>query len=135
MAHAISWFEIPATDYERAVSFYSTVLDKEINEHEDGQDDTDGRYGIIRTDDGEIGGAIAQMDEYTFDDGTSLSYAPSDDRGIFVYLAVPDVDTALSEVEPAGGTVVVESHPLDEGGEYGIIEDTEGNRIGLMADD
>lgn len=131
MTHAISWFEIPVTDYDRAVAFYSTVLDREIDEWEE---ETDGRYGMIRTDDGEVGGALAQMDEYTFDDGTTVSYAPSDDSGVFVYLSVSDVDMALAAVEPAGGTVVVETQPLDEGGEYAIIEDTEGNRVGLMTE-
>ena len=27
MAHAINWFEIPATNFERAKTFYETVLE------------------------------------------------------------------------------------------------------------
>jgi predicted enzyme related to lactoylglutathione lyase len=138
MSHAISWFEIPATDYERAVAFYSTVLDCEIGEYEsENEAETEGRYGIIQTDDGASGGAIAQLDEYTFEESeTTLSYAPSNDSGVLVYLTVSgDIEMALSEVEPAGGEVLVRKAELDDGGHYGIIEDTEGNRIGIMSKD
>lgn len=63
MSHAINWFEIPVVDYDRAVEFYSTVLDREITEFEnETEPDMAGRYGLFRTEEGEIGGALAQMD-------------------------------------------------------------------------
>ncbi|HHO56487.1 MAG TPA: VOC family protein, partial [Trueperaceae bacterium] len=30
MAHALNWFEIPVTDIERAMKFYNTVFDVEL---------------------------------------------------------------------------------------------------------
>ena len=33
MTNAISWFEIPATNYERAKSFYTSILETEITDH------------------------------------------------------------------------------------------------------
>ena len=32
MKNAVNWFEIPANDIERAVKFYSTVLNTELQE-------------------------------------------------------------------------------------------------------
>ena len=32
MAHTINWFEIPAKNFERACTFYSSVLVKEVPE-------------------------------------------------------------------------------------------------------
>ena len=34
MKNLINWFEIPATDFKRAVSFYQNILALEINETE-----------------------------------------------------------------------------------------------------
>lgn len=34
MQNAINWFEIPAADFDRAVTFYSTVLATEIQKAE-----------------------------------------------------------------------------------------------------
>ena len=136
MGHAISWFEIPATDYDRAVEFYSTVLDREIDEFEnEDETETEGRYGIVRTDDGEVGGAIAQMDEYSFEEGEgTITYEPSADSGVIVYLSVEgDLNDALSAVEPAGGDVLVTKRETGEGSHYALVEDSEGNRIGLMS--
>ncbi|MFC6765230.1 VOC family protein [Natrinema soli] len=134
MTHAINWFEIPVTEYDRAVEFYSMVLDREIDEYDDGEE-TEGRYGIIRTEEGEIGGAIAQIDSYTPDNSeTTISYTPDDDSGTIVYLAVErDLNDALSAVGVAGGEVLVEKQDSDAGGYFAFVRDTEGNRIGLMS--
>jgi predicted enzyme related to lactoylglutathione lyase len=127
MVDTITWFEIPATDVERAVDFYETVLEREIDVERMEQ----GPYAMFRTDEGEIGGAIARADEYQFDDG-SFSMTPGD-AGPTVYLTVSDVDDALSRVAPAGGEVLVGRQPIETGGQYGVIRDPEGNRVGLMS--
>ena len=33
MANLINWFEIPAANFERAISFYKSILNIEINEN------------------------------------------------------------------------------------------------------
>lgn len=139
MGHAISWFEIPVIDYDRAVEFYATVLDREIDEYEGGDEEeseTEERYGLFRTEEGEIGGALAQMDEFAPDDGgATISYVPAADSGTVVYLTVDgDLNDALSRVEPAGGEVLIGKEETGEGGYYAFVTDTEGNRIGLTSE-
>jgi predicted enzyme related to lactoylglutathione lyase len=130
MRHAISWFEIPASDFERAVEFYERVLDCEIDTVEMDQ----GPYGVFETDSDGVGGAILAADEYSFDErGSAVSIEPGE-TGPTVYLSVGDeLSTALARVEQVGGSVLVEPQPLDNGGEYAMITDTEGNRVGLMS--
>jgi predicted enzyme related to lactoylglutathione lyase len=72
------------------------VLDREIDEVEM----EDGPYGLFRTDDGEIGGAIARADEYTVGDNeTKISISPGD-SGTTIYLTVDgDLNDALSKVD------------------------------------
>lgn len=135
MGNTIGWFEIPATDYDRAVEFYSTVIDREIDEMEN--DESEGRYGLFRTNESDVGGAIAQMDEYAPDESeAAISYTPSADSGTVIYLSVEgDLNDALSNVEPAGGEVLVTKQETGEGSYYAFVVDTEGNRVGLMSEE
>lgn len=92
-----------------------------------------GPYGVFETDGDAVGGAILAADEYSFDErGSSVSIEPGA-TGPTVYLHVGDgLTAALARVEQAGGSVLVEPQPLDDGGEYAMVRDTEGNRVGLM---
>lgn len=136
MTHAISWFEIPSVDFDRAVEFYRTVLDRELDLYTpESEEHQQGRAAMFHTEEGEVGGMIVEMAEYTTDGGATVSYAPSADSGAMVYLTVEgDIDDALSRAESAGGTVLVPKEPVPEmGGHYAILTDTEGNRIGLVS--
>lgn len=135
MTHAISWFEIPSIDFDRAVGFYSTVLNREIDVHNPEADESpNGKAGMFQTDDGEVGGMIVETDEYTTDSGATVSYMPIADSGVVVYLTVDDdLDDALSRVESTGGEVLVPKEPVPNMGHYAIFTDPEGNRIGLFS--
>lgn len=143
MTHTINWFEIPVTDYDRAVEFYETVLDREIDEYENGDEnhndaEMEGRYGMFRTEEGEVGGALAQMEGgYTpEDDETTLPYTPTDNSGPILYLTLRgDLDDTLPAIEPAGGSVLVDREATGEGSHFAIVTDTEGNRIGLLSEE
>jgi predicted enzyme related to lactoylglutathione lyase len=116
--HIISWFEIPSTDFERAVRFYETVLGTELRRENVG----DQPIGIFQYTEPATGGCVIH----------SPTAKPSTD-GVVVYLnAQPNVDAVLARVEKAGGKVqgpVIEL-PQDIG-YIGFFTDTEGNRIGL----
>jgi predicted enzyme related to lactoylglutathione lyase len=116
--HIISWFEIPSTDFERAVRFYETVLATELRRENVG----DQPIGIFQYAEPATGGCVIH----------GPTAKPSAD-GVVVYLnAQPNVDAVLALVEKAGGKVqgpVVEL-PQDIG-YIGFFTDTEGNRIGL----
>jgi uncharacterized protein len=51
--------------------------------------------------------------------------------GPIPYLAVADLDATLTEVERAGGRVLVRSMPFAGGGEVGLFADPDGNVLGL----
>ena len=118
MKNAINWFEIPASDYERAKKFYSTVLNAEVTDHPM----PEGKYGILPYDaEGGIGGAIMQHE-----------MAVPSAQGSTIYLnGGDDLAGPLSRVEAAGGKVVMPKTAIGENGFMAHFIDTEGNRLAL----
>ena len=94
MSSVINWFDIPATNFERAVKFYEAVLGISlIRENMLGA-----QMGMFPAKPGEATGAILARDGVT--PGTT---------GSTVYLkAGNDLSTALGRVETAGGKIL---HP------------------------
>lgn len=118
MENMISWFEIPATDFGRAVKFYKAILGAEIQEI-----DMDGtRMGMLPSDGENVSGAIVQ--------GQDIK--PSSD-GVTVYLnGGKDLQGTLSKVEKNGGKVIVPKTQISpEFGFFALFIDTEGNKLGL----
>jgi predicted enzyme related to lactoylglutathione lyase len=70
--NAITWFEIPVFNFERAQKFYSTIFNSEMSENTMGGS----RMGFFVCDfeAGGIGGAIVQGDGYVPSDIGSLVY-------------------------------------------------------------
>ena len=119
----ISWFEIPATDLQRATTFYETLFDVQLTV----LDMPDYRMRVFPVKDNmvNISGCIVEAQQ-------GFHKASATD-GVLVYLnGNPDVQQVLNKVEAAGGTIVLPKTEI--GPDYGymaIIIDTEGNRIGL----
>lgn len=115
MSNAINWFEIPATNFERAIKFYGDVLEGELQVH-----DYEGvRMGFFPTKDKGVGGCV------TFGNGNTPN-----PEGTMVYLnGGDDLGVSLGRVEAAGGNVVMPKTSIGENGYMAIITDTEGNRV------
>jgi predicted enzyme related to lactoylglutathione lyase len=118
---AISWFEIPVRDLDRAQRFYETVLDRKLARETMGEE----RLAIFPAGEGRAQGCINIGPQ---------PVAPST-SGTRVYLdAAPSIDAALSRVADAGGKVVVRKTALPSGmGYWAHMSDTEGNIVGLHA--
>ncbi|MGS5086308.1 VOC family protein [Hydrogenophaga sp. A37] len=116
--HAISWFEIPVTDFARAKAFYETVLGRPIETMTMGPS----TMGFLSMSPDTVGGAIVQGD------GTAPSKS-----GTLVYLnGGDDLSPMLARVEGAGGSVAVPKTDIGSGfGFFAHFIDTEGNRVGL----
>ena len=123
MKHAISWFEIPTQDLDRAQRCYETIFEFQMIPMEF----PGFKMRLFPIDDPmeSIGGALVQT-EPGF-------YNPSQTHGPLIYLnGNPDVQLFLDRVEAAGGTVSVPKTKIsDEHGYMGIFIDSEGNRIAL----
>ena len=117
-AHALSWFEIPVTNFARAKTFYETVLGRSIEPMVMGPI----TMGMLSTDPSVVGGAIVHSEDS----------APSK-QGTIVYLnGGDDLAPMLARVERAGGSLAVPKTEI--GGDFGFFAyfiDTEGNKVGL----
>ena len=119
MANAINWFEIPASNFDRACEFYGKILDGEINK----MDMPDGsKMGMLpRYETGSVGGAVV----------TGSGYEPSQ-KGTVPYLnGGDDLSVTLSKVEKAGGKILMPKTSIGENGFMAHFLDTEGNRVAL----
>ncbi|MBM4174422.1 MAG: VOC family protein [Ignavibacteria bacterium] len=114
----VVYFEIPVTDMNRAIAFYSSVFGfsfaKEVIDHND--------MAFFPFEDGARGitGALA-MGEI---------YVPTV-QGILIYFGTDDIDAILHKAVEAGGEIL---YPKTSNGELGHVaefKDSEGNRIAL----
>lgn len=120
MEHAISWFEIPATDLDRATTFYETIFGLKLNAF----DTPNLKMRMFPIDNMMTGVGGAVVDSGGF-------HKPSATDGPLIYLnGNPDVQLILDKVEAAGGTIMVPKTQISpEFGYMAVILDTEGNRI------
>lgn len=116
MANAINWFEIPATDFDRAKKFYEAILGIEMMLPFEGM-----KYAMFPADmmGGQVGGGLVQ----------EQGYEPSD-KGALIYLnGGEDLSEPLSKVEEAGGKIVVPKTSIGNNGFMAQFIDTEGNKV------
>ena len=122
MNNAISWFEIPTTDINRAQKFYETIFSISMIPMEM----PNIKMRMFPLDDmmNGIGGALVDSGGF---------HKPSMTDGPLVYLnANPDVQNVLDKIEAAGGKIMVPKTEISpEYGNMAVFIDTEGNRIAL----
>lgn len=115
MAHGqITHIEFPADDTERARRFYSELFGWQFQEME-------GLPGYFLFNTGPasaIGGAIGERGRST-GERTRL------------YIETDSIDAALARVHELGGTVVTEKTEIPGQGWYAVVNDPEGNELGL----
>ena len=120
--NAISWFEIPTTDLDRAQKFYETIFATSLIPLD--VQNLRMRMFPIENQMSGIGGALCYNKDF---------YKPSSTDGPLIYLnGNPDVQNILDKVEAAGGMVLIPKTQISpEYGYMAVILDTEGNRIAL----
>ena len=122
MINAISWFEIGASNLERATQFYETIFAIKLNALD--MENIKMRMFPLDNPMNGVGGAI--VDSVGF-------HKPSGTDGPLIYLnGNPDLQIILDRVEAAGGKIMLPKTEISP--EYGFMAvffDTEGNRIGL----
>ncbi|HYV90909.1 MAG TPA: VOC family protein [Chitinophagales bacterium] len=119
MTNAITWIEIPVTDFARAKKFYETVLKVKIELVPTPR----GKWGMFPHEMVEAGGGGAIVE--------GKGYKPSK-TGSLVYLSGgADLSKPLSRVEKAGGKITMHKAANGDFGFIALFIDTEGNKIGF----
>ncbi len=120
MQHNIVWFDIPATDLDRAIAFYSAVLGAPVVKEAVGES----IFGWLPTPDGGRMGCICVVPGFT----------PSGD-GIMIYLGVNGrIRDAVTAVRAHGGVVQTDVHSIGVYGFRAEVLDSEGNCIALHSE-
>lgn len=115
----VSWFEIPALDFQQAVTFYNHIFDFTMEQNVAGVNSV----AFFPATSGVSGSVVAGQ-----------GYVPSD-SGPLIYLnGGNDLNKVLNKVEPAGGRVVMPKTLInDEVGYFGIFIDSQGNKLAIYS--
>ncbi len=116
MTNFVSWFDIPVSDLDRAMKFYSKVFGVEISIMEGAPK----KYAMFPFAPGAVSGGLVEDKEMVTDKGALLYLNGGED------LSVP-----LKRISDAGGKVLQEKTSIGAHGFMAIFKDSEGNRIAL----
>lgn len=123
----VTWFEIPVADIQRAKQFYETILDITMTVRNDGGNEAvffPYDPNTVQATSGRVTGVLSKSEKNE----------PSA-NGTMVYInASPSLQTVLDRIAGAGGKVVVPKTQIPAG-YIAVIIDSEGNRIGLHAEE
>jgi uncharacterized protein len=119
MRHAISWFELPVTDLDRAAAFYNAVLEGRLSDIAEADDR---RFAMFPAEDG-VTGAIVLGE----------GYVPSREGALIFLNAGDELEPAVNRVQVAGGRVLMPRMDMGEWGVAAFIVDSEGNKVALHA--
>ena len=119
MKNALNWFEIPSTDFDRAVAFYSAILGESLR-RETVAGTPNGILPYSGDVDGAVGGAVIHDSKAVPGASGATPYLNCNGK----------LDEVLARVPQVGGKVLLPRTDIGFGC-IALILDTEGNRIGL----
>jgi predicted enzyme related to lactoylglutathione lyase len=116
-ANAITWFEIPTTDFDRATKFYEQMLDVTLQPFPGEQ-----RCSMFPVGQGGVAGCITQRPQ-----------SKPSAEGTTVFLnANGKMDASIKRAEKLGAKITVPRTEIPGGyGYFACLIDSEGNHIGL----
>ena len=120
----LCWTDIPVTNLDRAIRFYSAVLGKEVRRLSEGRME----YGLLPHEEQNASGCLVVRG-----DSGGVDNRPSA-NGPLIYLSVEGrLDEAVETARKNGGKVLRARQKIGEHGFRAVIIDSEGNRIALHA--
>jgi len=121
-ADTLCWTDIPVTNLDRAIKFYSAVLGKEVKKLSQGSTE----YGLLPHEEQNASGCLCIRS-----DSGGVDNRPSA-NGPLIYLLVEGrLDQAVEAARANGGKVLRARQQIGEHGFRAVIIDSEGNRIAL----
>jgi len=115
MQKLISWVEIPALDFDRAVEFYNSVFKLNLSKEDFGHE----KMACFPNGEGAI--------------SCASDFIPSE-NGVMVSFTAPDtIEATIKRIVANSGDILQSKTKIDaEGREYfAICTDSEGNKIGI----
>ncbi len=122
-SNSLNWFEIPAKNIDRAKKFYENIFSTKLD---DVQEMMGMKMAFFPNDpgNGKASGGIVE----------SEMHKPSVDGAVIYLNANPDIQNVIDKIEKSGGKVVMPKTQISpEIGYMAFFTDTEGNKIGLHA--
>ena len=119
----INWFEIYTSDFNRAKKFYTDVFNCQLKDLPmGGENHPEMQYATFPGDASAWGatGALVKIDA-----------AKPGMGGTLVYFVTDEINSELDRVQAAGGKIIRPKQSIGEFGFIALVEDTEGNMIGL----
>jgi uncharacterized protein len=118
----LCWTDIPVTNLDRAIKFYSAVLGKEVKKRsESGME-----YGLLPHEEQSASGCLCVRS-----DSGGVDNRPSA-NGPLIYLLVEGrLDEAVEAARTNGGKILRARQQVGEHGFRAVVIDSEGNRIAL----
>ena len=121
-ADTLCWTDIPVTNLDRAIRFYSAVLGREVKK----LSDFGTAYGLLPHEERNASGCLCLRS-----DSGGVDNRPSP-NGPLIYLSVEGrLKKAVEAARANGGNVIREHQQIGEHGFRAVIIDSEGNRIAL----
>jgi len=121
-ADTLCWTDIPVTNLDRAIKFYSAVLAKEVRRLSESRME----YGLLPHQEQNASGCLVVRG-----DSGGVDNRPSA-NGPLIYLSVEGrLDEAVETARKNGGKVLRARQKIGEHGFRAVIIDSEGNRIAL----
>ncbi len=117
LKNLVSWFGIPAINFQQAVNFYNYIYGIEMETFAS-EVNSIAYFPIVNG----VGGAIV----------AGAGSTPSD-HGPLIYLnGGTDLNNVAGKIEEAGGRIILPKTWIsEEGGYYAIFIDSEGNKLAL----
>lgn len=115
MQKLITWVEVPAVDFDRAVNFYNSVFLLNLSKEDFGNE----KMAFFPNNEGAISYAS--------------NFKPSE-NGVLVSFTAPDnMEKTLERIKNVGGKILQPKTKIEAEGRdfFAICTDSEGNKIGL----
>ena len=121
-ANTLCWTDIPVTNLDRAIKFYSAVLGNDVSK----MSEAGFEYGLLPHEEQNSSGCLC-----VGSDSGGSENKPSQ-NGPLIYLSVEGrLNDAVKAARANGGKVLQERQQIGPHGFRAIVVDSEGNRIAL----
>lgn len=117
MANTIVWFDLPAQDLQRAMTFYRNVLQTEITEEYPG-------VAVFSHQNEDVAGCLFASD----------THRPSHDGALLYFNVNGRLEEAVEIAKQHGGMIEQPPHAIGPHGFRAVLTDSEGNRIVLHSE-